>query len=133
MGRLIMAKRDKQPAKKEYTPLPFYGFIQYSLTDDEKAYLKQQGVDHDRLWDTTEGLIESGWTFKFGYDSYNHAYQCVVSQRFADNPNAGYMLTGRGSTPPKALRQALYIGEQIDWNLADYFKTHDQPRETIDD
>lgn len=126
-------KRDKPQAKKSFDPLPFYGFIQYALTADEKAYLKEQGVDHERLWDTAEGLIESGWTFKFGYDSYNNAYQCVVAQRFPDNPNVGYMLTGRGSTPPKALRQALYIGEQINWELASFFKSHAQPKDVIDD
>jgi hypothetical protein len=128
-------KPQKKPtqSRKSYEPLPFYGFIQYSLTDGEKSFLKEQGVDYERLFDTMEGLIENGWTFKFGYDSYNHAFQTVVAQRFPDSPQVGYMLTGRGSTSIKSLRQALYIGEQVTWDLASFFKTHSQPRDEIDD
>lgn len=129
-----MSKRNSKPkTPKEYAPLPFYGFIQYNLTDGEKQFLKEQGVDHDRIWDSAEGAIDEGWTFKFSWDGYNQCYQVVVGQKHPDSPQAGYLLSGRGSSPIKALRQALYIGEQIGWDLATQFKNQQRPVDEIDD
>lgn len=129
-----MSKRStKAGDSKGYAPPPFYGFINYNLTDDEKKFLKEQGVDHERIWDSTESAIEAGWTFKFSWDGYNRSYQVVVSQRHPDSPQIGYLLSGRGSSPMKALRQALYIGEQLSWDFASFFKLQQRPAEEIDD
>lgn len=123
----------KTRASKEHSPLPFYGFINYNLTNDEKKFLKEQGVDHERIWDSTESAIEAGWTFKFSWDSYNRSYQVVVAQKYPDSPQVGYLLSGRGSTPMKALRQALYIGDQLSWDFAAFFKLQQHPADEIDD
>jgi hypothetical protein len=129
-----MPKKQERPAgKKEYDPIPFKGFINYALTDEEKARLKAAGVDHDRLWDSMEGLLESNWSAKFRYDYYNHAYQVTLSCNDSKSPDAGWFLTGRGSTPMKALRQALYIGQAINWQLAYFGEGQSKAISEIDD
>jgi len=128
-----MPKKSVESTRKEYSPAPFKGFINYTLTDTEKSQLKAAGVDHDRLWDATEGLMEADWHVKFRYDYYNHAYQVSLTCNDAKSPDIGWFLVGRGSTPMKALRQALYIGEAINWKLAEWGESNKAKPEKIDD
>lgn len=128
-----MANKKPQNTKREYEPVPFKGFINYTLTDAEKSQIKASGVDHDRLWDASEALLEANWALKIRYDYYNHAYQASLTCNDAKSVDSGWFLVGRGSTPMKALRQALYIGEAINWKLNDWGEANKAQPEKIDD
>lgn len=128
-----MKKQTAKPTEKRRDPPVFKGFINYSLTDEQKAQLKAVGVDHERLWDTFESLSEGGWVVKFSYDFYNHCQQATLSCQDTQNVNTGWYLSGRGSTPMKAFRQALFIANELDWELNDYGERQQPPRQAIDD
>jgi len=128
-----MKRKAEKPTGRRHVSPVFKGFINYTLTDEQRQLLKDMGVDHDRLWDTFEALSENGWVVKFSHDFYNHCEQATISCADGSNVNAGWYLSGRGSTPMKAFRQALYIAEQIDWELADYGERQAPPKQRIDD
>lgn len=133
MGREVMAKKpDNSRVNRREAP-EFRGFINYNLSDDEKKQLKAAGVDHERLWDTFEGLAESAYYVKIKYDYYNHAYQAAMATTDSKSVDAGWFVVGRGSTPMKAFRQALYIGDVLGWKLAEYASQHEAPYADIDD
>lgn len=126
-------KSSARPVKKAAPNYEFKGFVDYVLTGDEKAFLKEQGVDFERLDNALEGACDKGYTFKFSWDSYNKCYMCIVAVSDPESANAGWFLTGRGSQPIKALRQALYICEQIGWQFAEYMEGKPRTRDFIDD
>jgi hypothetical protein len=128
-----MAKKPDTRRENRREAPEFKGFINYNLSDDEKKRLKEVGVDHERLWDTFESLAESAYYVKIKYDYYNHAYQAVMSTADPKSADAGWYVVGRGSTPMKAFRQAIYIGDTISWNLADFAAVNQSSPDQMDD
>jgi len=128
-----MREKTRQRPEKRSAPPAFKGFINYPLSPEEQKTLKGMGVDHERLWDTFASASESGWAVKFSHDFYNHCEQATLMMTDSGNVNAGWFLSGRGSTPMKAFRQALYIADVIDWSLADYGERNRTPKQEIDD
>jgi len=85
-------------------------FINWSLTKEEKADLKSRSFSLEECDDALLKACEAGYKVSVQFDDYNECYACFVTQRDKKGANFGYILTGRGSTPVKAIKQALYIG-----------------------
>lgn len=83
-------------------------FINYDLTVNEAADCKAWILTIDELDSYALKMVEEGYNITLNYDQRNHAYGCFIKCRDAGMENEGRILTGRGSTPFKALKQALY-------------------------
>lgn len=107
-------------------------FINYELTVEERAACKAWIEDLNDLDNYTRAANEEGYRFSLKYDERSKAYACFMSAYGdAAKINGGFMNTGRGSSPFKALRQVLYkhlvifdkewggYAEAVDWSEID--------------
>jgi len=89
-------------------------FVQYELDALEQAKCKAWQVSADDLWGHVLALADEGYSLALKYDTFSEAYACFVQVRGqSDHINAGLILTGRGSEPKKALKQALFKMDAI--------------------
>lgn len=99
---------NNQPGKKADVT-----FINWNLTPAQKKELKAAPLDLDWV-DTQEiRLCDEGYKISYQRDDWNNCYSCFITVREKEHVNAGFILTGRGSTPLKAFKQAVYIGFHI--------------------
>jgi hypothetical protein len=98
-------------------------FVKRELTADEARACKASEFTAQMFADEVERLIDSGYKLTVKHDDYNHARACWITPVSADDENAGWILTGRGSTAVKALKQALYkwhvVGGGQPWRFLD--------------
>jgi len=83
-------------------------FVQYELSVEEKAKCKAWCTTLDELDTATLRFCESGYTQSWKWDEYSKSYASFAQTKDQNSENFGLMLTGRGSTPLKAVKQALY-------------------------
>lgn len=101
-------------------------FVNYSLSQEQKRFLKAQQVDYDN---ELLRVIERDIKVTFSYDSFNECFSCFFIPT-GENENKGLILAGRGSTPLKSFKQALFIDSLFEgvWSAA-----RPPRREEIDD
>ncbi len=112
----------KKPTKPKTIPSNpnFRGFINYTLTEDDKAAVKRiEFSDADAIsW--LEKSVDSGYKLTINYDSYNHCFSCLGTRSDREHPDYGILLNGRGSTVAKAIRQWMYLKDTVigddDWS-----------------
>lgn len=112
----------KSPTRNEYTPIPFNGFIDLNLTDAQLESQKAWKIDPETLLDGVLKLCEEGYAMKLRWDSYNECHQCTITPQSRDHAYAGWYLTGRGSSPEKAIKQCLWLHYHVldtVWPVAD--------------
>lgn len=93
-------------------------WVNYTLSSEQKAELKSQDFDFDNA---LVRLTEENLKVTLAYDDRNECYAAYLIPKNPEHKNAGCILSGRGSTPVKALKQAAYIHWQIfdgDWSDA---------------
>lgn len=83
-------------------------FVNYDLTKDEQAQCKGWTLTLELLDNLVLGMVEQGYNITLNYDTRNSSYGCFIKCREAGMVNAGLILTGRGSTPLKAFKQAMF-------------------------
>lgn len=83
-------------------------FVNYDLSADEKVQCKAWLPDLSLVDDALLKLVESGYRVTLRYDERSSGYSCFVQSTDEKSDNAGLMLTGRGSTPLKAAKNALF-------------------------
>lgn len=83
-------------------------FVQYELDKDQQKACKDHEITTDQLFDECLALISDGYRISLQFDSYGECYGCFMHTRDEHHHNFGFMLTGRGSTPAKALKQLIY-------------------------
>jgi len=92
-------------------------FVDLELSKAEKEALKDFCNTAEELDATLEGFLADETKVTFRYDERN---RCFVAFGFAaaGSENDGYILTGRGGSVTRAIRQLLYKGVVIldgDW------------------
>jgi len=116
-----MSNPQHQDSKKAKTKGKDYEvkFVNYTLSKEQKLELKNLNwglSEHDTA---LVRLNEGGYNVSHKWDEYNQCFSCFISPTAACPANQGYILTGRGSTPVKAFKQACYLHWQIfdgDWS-----------------
>jgi hypothetical protein len=106
-----------QPNKKKTTPSigPVQSrfndviFVNWSLSSDEKAACKAWQLSMEDFDNALATIIEGGYKTTLSYDSFRSCYTASIVPSKDAKSNQGYILTGKGSTATKALKQALYI------------------------
>lgn len=83
-------------------------FVNYSPTKAERARCKIWAAEHWTTRDWLTWLVDAGYKFSVGFDARNNAYCCWIIPLAGDNPNAGLILSGRGSTAPNAVIECFF-------------------------
>jgi len=84
-------------------------FINFPLTKEQKAAIKEWSLTLEEMDDLLTKLTETDHKLTIRWDDKNEAHACWIVPTTDKHPNEGLLLSGRGSTPLKAVRQALYI------------------------
>lgn len=104
-----------KPAKKKTTPTnpTFRGFLNIDLTDEDRSIIKSTKYDSAEWLVDLDKWVDSGFKFTFGYDDYNHCFQCIGTRSDKEHEDYGILLTGRGSTAVKSFKQWIYIQTRL--------------------
>lgn len=92
-------------------------FVNYELTEEQVAAYRGWRSDIAGVDTEWQEACENGYKFSTKYDSYSSAFAVFM---FPDegSENYGYILTGRGGTPLRALCECLYKHSRVlrgDW------------------
>jgi len=94
-------------------------FVQYELDKAQQAECKAWSISFEDILLEIEAQIEAGYKFTIKWDTYNECYGVFMQAASEGSPNFGSILTGRGSTVSKSLKQVLYkhrVCLQGDWS-----------------
>jgi len=88
-------------------------FVRRELDKAEAAQCKTWEVDEARVFDAIHKLCEGEYSFSLKWDDFSSAFACFMQFRGSDGVNKDLILTGRGSSPFKAAKQALFKHYQL--------------------
>lgn len=83
-------------------------FINRELTEEERIACKGWEFSDSDAWYWLQKLSDDWYKITFRFDEYNNCSACWLLPDKLDKENSGLILTGRGSSPMKALKQAVY-------------------------
>jgi len=84
-------------------------FINYDLTQDDKARFKEWLASKSfDAWDILDKLLEAGYSISVKPDGYHDCIAAYITPISEDNPNNGYILSGRSRSCSMAMFGALY-------------------------
>jgi hypothetical protein len=111
--------KPKAPRKaKAYAPRGSDVFIDYELSVAEREVLRERGVDLVDLFAYLDACLGDGYRVTTKWEDRNACYAVFMSCVEGDHRNSGFVLSGRGSTFGKALRQLAFKDREImegDW------------------
>lgn len=100
-------KSDKQNSAGRGSDFQQAEFIQRELTAEEQRKCKDWQFSDADMADWLLKLIDERYKVTYRYDDFNECYACwLLPER--GHHNQGLILSGRGSSPFKAFKQALY-------------------------
>jgi hypothetical protein len=88
--------------------VPFKGFVPGDLTDVERKQCKDWPIWGERSDDMLANLLDNGYTLSIKPDTRGGGYMAFITANTAGHAYAGWVLSGRGSTPLKSLKQACF-------------------------
>jgi len=94
-------------------------FINWSLSVEQKQQVKAWLPDLEEVDDLETEIIQEHAKITRSYDEFAECYSCSIVPTAKHKTNYGYILVGKGSTPLKAFKQAVYIHKQVfsgDWS-----------------
>jgi len=116
-------KRDSVPETSAQTEKPAgfeqFTFLNLELNTEQKDALRALPLWSDE-WDKQLGTMTgAGFAISLKVDGFNHCFAAYAQIRLHSHPCYGFILSGRGSTQTKALRQLLYkhfVVLEENWN-----------------
>jgi len=84
------------------------GFVDIDLGPDHKDAIRDLSTDPLDVMGLVAELVEEGYKVSLSNDSAHNSYICAITQTDPGQPNAGYTLSGRGSTLEKAINSVAY-------------------------
>lgn len=107
-------------------------FVNVNLTNDDRQAIKAWSLTLEDLDNAFLKLVEEGHRVNVSYDSFNQCFSATLNQTDEKHRNAPLLLSGKGSTPLKALKQVMYIHwKLLDGDWVAYSQSHQ--RAEIDD
>lgn len=105
--------------KKDSTKVPFKGYVNLTLTDDEK-----EAFEHERLKPELYTLIyadalREGYNMSVKWLSSERCFRASLTCTDANSPAFGWILAMRASDPHTAAERVLYTHHHIlgdDWS-----------------
>lgn len=107
-------------------------FVNYDLTDEERASCKRY-LDSAEQWAAAvEAVVVAGYALSVKPEGDGEAFAAFLRAPSRDCDNSGLILSGRGSTPVKAVRQVLFKHLRV---MAEDWRPYlvDRRRDIIDD
>ena len=118
MGQTNDGRAGKPGRSSRATQAPRFNaarFVQYELDEEQSRQCKAWQLDDSSLLLELLALVDDGYTVTARYDTFSDAYACWVQVRGDDSHvNNGLILSGRGSTPAKAIKQAIFKHRAMD-------------------
>lgn len=96
-------------------------FIQFELSAEEAAHLKEQANDGSAVLDLVQRCIDAGYRVSSKHDERGDCYAVFMQPTDPEHEYAGFILPARGSTLLKALKQLMYkhfVSFEGDWGNA---------------
>src|SRR5476651_1598109 len=87
-------------------------FVQYNVTEKERAALKLTEFTGENMVDTIQELAEAGYKVTFRWDDYADCNAAWIIAPDDSDDNKGLILSGRGSSAIKAFKQASWLHYQ---------------------
>jgi len=109
----VATKQVSKPRQQSGNSYEQATFIQVELSDAEREKCKAWDYDELTAFTDIENLMADGYKVTFRWDEYSECQACWILPAKDDPLNAGLILTGRGSTPHKAFKQAMYKHEVL--------------------
>lgn len=110
-----MNKSSNKSPKSGFEPAQF---INVPLSPEQKAEIKAWLNSLEELDDALLKTCDSGYKVTIRYDDRNECFAAWIAPIDPGHANSGFILSGRGSTPLKAFKQAYYIHAHLfegDW------------------
>lgn len=105
---------DEKPAGFEQ-----FAFLNFDLNKEQKDALKAMPLWNAEWDDMLGNATKAGFNISLKVDGFNHCFAAYMQIRLRSHPCYGFILSGRGSTQTKALRQLLYkhfVALEENWN-----------------
>ena len=110
MSRNPSTKPQSKPTQPRFNDVQF---VNWSLSAEEKAACKAWSLTVGDYASAIGGLVEAGYKVTVSYDNFRACFTASIVPTKDAKSNQGYILTGKGSDPLKAVKQALYIHYHI--------------------
>lgn len=123
MARKTDRLEDKKPVEdKKPGNWQQFDFLNVELDKEQKEALKAMPLWSEEFDQMLLTAVRTGFQISLKVDPFNKCYAAYMQIRLNSHPCFGRILSGRGSTPLKALRQVLYkhfvvLGEV--WNATE--------------
>src|SRR3970282_2723423 len=88
-------------------------FVPDVLRKEHYEHLKGLPLNLEEMFLSLSKLFSDGYQVTMRWDAYNSCHAVWLSTRDEDSTNYGLILSGRGSTPVKALRQLLFLHFEV--------------------
>jgi hypothetical protein len=82
-------------------------FVNLELDTEQVGEYRQWRQDIEEVCSVWSEVLEEGYRVNTKYDDYSSAYAAFIIPD-EQSENAGYILTGRGGNPYRAVSEALY-------------------------
>jgi hypothetical protein len=103
-------KKQKQTKTQETAPrFNDVKFVNWTLTKEQAAECKGWLLVLGDFDSALEKFEEEGYKLTSRWDSYGECWGAFAYPEEGKTENGGYILTGRGSSPLRAVKQLLYI------------------------
>jgi len=97
----------QMPPKKKLSN-DWKGFVNYKLSEDERANFLNWDVHDDDVWLFVSQANTEGYRFSTSYNKGNNTFNALLSCNDATSPNNGYSLSGYAPTWYEAIRVVLF-------------------------
>jgi hypothetical protein len=116
-------------AKKDFTNSTFKGFINVSLSQDQKNDFQAWDVEDSDVWLGLATYGERGYRFSLTYNAGNSNWVATYTAQDGTGKNEGYCVSGFASSPYDAARVLLF---KVSCVLPDVWKEYKPlPSDTI--
>jgi len=116
---VVKGRQPSSPRKEKAARFGDAKFIQYELDAEQQKACKAWEADEALVFSMVEEMISDGYKFTIKYDTYGDCYGCFVFAADDHATNGGTILTGRGNSAWKSVKQALWkhhVALSGDWS-----------------
>lgn len=114
-------KSGRSAAKAKIQPerADFVGYVNITLTEDDKADFDAWELENDVVSEEYLSALELGYQFTVKCDLEHQSFICSVSNWQMGRADAGVIYTARAANPNRALVKAIYVTcRKFAFNLA---------------
>lgn len=95
-------------AKKDFSDNGWKGFVNVSLTNEQKEQLGAWDIQDGDVWDGVATYCEAGYKVTLSYNSANKNFTATVIGGEGSGKNAGRAVSAFAPTPYQAMRTVLF-------------------------